>query len=73
MIRTSLLLLLPALLMSTACERHTASSLPAHDEHSVASQAVAAAGHAPAPAPVSAEKSAPEAAAAPKFFEQKGK
>jgi hypothetical protein len=72
--RTSLLLLLPALLLSTACERHSASSLPSHGahvtaaEHGVESHA-AAPEHAPAHAPAAPEKASSEATPAPKFFQ----
>lgn len=70
---TSLLLLLPALLLSTACERHTASSLPAHGEHSAAPHPVAGAEKAPAHVSPATEKGASEAAPAPKFFEKQAK
>jgi len=66
--RSSLLLLFPALMLNIACERHSASSLPAHGEHSAAPHAAAAAEHAPAKAPAASEKKAAEPAPAPKFF-----
>jgi hypothetical protein len=72
--KVSSLLLLPLVLLGVACERHSADSLPKHDNHSPAPSET------PAPAKSAekpAEKAAPEKeqkkegapAEAPKFFD----
>lgn len=74
-----LLLVLPAIFVGTACERHSASSLPAHGGgHSEGHGAAAADAHASdkahAPeAPTPAKPAAPKDAPAAKFFDQQPK
>ncbi len=78
--KRTILLLLPALFIGTACERHTAASLPAHGGTHEGSHAAAPAEHAPEAAPHPAaqpsatpEKDSHSAGPAPKFFEQQPK
>ena len=80
LMKRTLLLVLPAIFLGTACERHSASSLPEHGgghatEHSAA-PAEPAHSAVKAPAPAAAAPAAEEAkkdAPAAKFFEQKAK
>ena len=68
----SFVFFVPLAFMSSACERHSASSLPSHGGHA-SEHAAPAAVHAP-PAvsqPVDSSKAAP--ASAPKFFDQQPK
>jgi hypothetical protein len=67
--RLSIPLLLSAVLLSTACERHSASSLPSHGAHSQ-SEAHPPAHDVGAPKHEVAPKEAPVEGKAPKFFEQ---
>ncbi len=77
---SSMLILLAVALVGTACERHSADSLPAHEGGHAAKHEGAPAAHAPAAAPAPAagehkaepkkEDAAPAAGEAPKFFQE---
>jgi hypothetical protein len=71
--KRSLLLLLPTLFIGTACERHSASSLPAHGgEHGAEPKAPAAA-HVAEKAPAASPEAPAKGEPAAKFFEQQPK
>lgn len=78
---SSMFILLAVALVGTACERHSADSLPSHDGgHAAKHEGAPAAAHAPAavPAPAGGEhkaepkkaEAAPAAGEAPKFFQE---